>query len=242
MEKGNILINQGWDDNNKLIAKINECINIEYKIKNIVEINESIEKCNSKKINIKFIPEDEQLTVLSENIKKFGKIFNEENDKFIFKFKPGNNYNISDNGLIATKSAKGGWNCVIIGDKEIPKEKISKWKIKINKNKFYRDNIDIFIGIGPKLFKNDLYNECWSIFNENKNKVQIQMKAKSSNYNNHKEELKEGDIIEVIVDRKLGNLSFAINNINYGIACSSIPKEDELYPQLYYMKILLVLR
>ena len=79
MEKGNILINQGWDDNNKLIAKINECINIEYKIKNIVEINESIEKCNSKKINIKFIPEDEQLTVLSENIKKFGKIFNEEN-------------------------------------------------------------------------------------------------------------------------------------------------------------------
>ena len=49
IEKGNILINQGWDDDNKLIEKINECINIEYNIKNIIEINESIEKCNSKK-------------------------------------------------------------------------------------------------------------------------------------------------------------------------------------------------
>ncbi len=58
------------------------------------------------------------------------------------------------------------------------------------------------------------------------------MKAKQSNYYNHNEELKEGDIIEVIVDRKLGNLSFVVNNINYGIACSSIPKEDELYPTI----------
>ena len=34
----------------------------------------------------------------------------------------------------------------------------------------------------------------------------------------------------MIVDRKLGNLSFSINDINYGIACSQIPKEDTLYP------------
>ena len=42
--------------------------------------------------------------------------------------------------------------------------------------------------------------------------------------------IKEGDIIEVIVDRKKGNLSFAINDINFGIACSLIPKDDILYP------------
>ena len=32
------------------------------------------------------------------------------------------------------------------------------------------------------------------------------------------------------MDRKLGNLSFAVNGENYGIACSEIPKEDILYP------------
>ena len=42
--------------------------------------------------------------------------------------------------------------------------------------------------------------------------------------------MKEGDIFEVIVDRKLGNLSFSVNDINYGIACSEIPKDDILFP------------
>ena len=37
-------------------------------------------------------------------------------------------------------------------------------------------------------------------------------------------------IIEVIIDRKLGNLSFALNDVNYGIACSEIPKDEELFP------------
>ena len=50
-------------------------------------------------------------------------------------------------------------------------------------------------------------------------------------YNNHGSKcLKAGDIIKVIVDRKLGNLSFEINDENYGIACSNIPKDDVLYP------------
>ena len=51
-------------------------------------------------------------------------------------------------------------------------------------------------------------------------------------YNNQKEKLKKGDIIEVIADRKLNNLSFSINGVNQGIACSQIPKEDILYPTI----------
>ena len=74
-----------------------------------------------------------------------------------------------------------------------------------------------------------MYNECWSIFSCCSS-VQICIKGNGSKYNNHNEELKEGDIIEVIVDRKLGNLSFAVNGINYGIACSNLPKDEELFP------------
>ena len=99
---------------------------------------------------------------LEENIKKFGKIA--EENMFYFKFKQGNNYSITNNGYIATKSSGGdSWNCVITGDKEIPKDRISKWKIKINANKRNQGNTDICIGIGPKSFQCNLYNECWSI-------------------------------------------------------------------------------
>ena len=58
------------------------------------------------------------------------------------------------------------------------------------------------------------------------------MKKNETNYNNHNEDFKEGDIIEVIVDRKKGNLSFAINDVNFGIACSDIPKNDILFPTI----------
>jgi hypothetical protein len=184
-----------------------------------------------KKLIIKFIPENEEAIELLENIKNFGEIFNEENNEFEFKFKQGNNYNTSNNGLIALKDGNNGWNCVIVGDKEIPKDKISKWKIKINKDKTVKGNIDIFIGIGPKIFNRNLYDECWSIYsNNNDSIIKLQLKDKDLNYNNHKEKLKEGDIIQVIVDRKKGNLSFAVNDVDFGIACSTIPKEDELFP------------
>ena len=131
IDKGKLLLNVEWNDENKLIERINDCINIEENIKNIIEINENINKCNSKKINIQFLPENEQDIELITNIKQFGEII--YNEDFKFKFKPGNNYNISNNGLIATKSGDSAWNCVIMGEKEIPKDKISKWKIKINK-------------------------------------------------------------------------------------------------------------
>ena len=159
----------------------------------------------------------------------FNETFNLE-----FKFKPGNNYEITNNGLLATKNSGGNnFNCAIIGDKEIPKNKTSKWKIKMNKIKNPSFGIDVLIGIGPSKFKEkDFYNECWCILTGSQNKVGLKIKGKTLDYNNHKEKLKEGDIIEVIVDRGKGNLSFAVNDINFGIACSNIPKDEELYPTI----------
>ena len=103
-DKGKFL-DKEWNDDNQLINRINDCIDIENKIKNIVEINENIEKCNSKKISIKFSPQDEQTIGIEEKIKNFGEIIDEEKNIFKFIFNPGNNYNISNNGLVATKNS-----------------------------------------------------------------------------------------------------------------------------------------
>ena len=230
MEKGKKIIKE-WDDNinTKLNSKINDCINIENNIKTIKEINESIDKCKSKEINIHFYPEkEEEITEYLEKIKKFGEIDDRE-PEYKFKFKPGNNYSVTNNGLLAKKNKGGdGWNCVIIGDNEVPKYRISKWKIKINTN-ILNDYYDFYIGIGPSNFNSSLYDECWSLYSHCSESY-YQIKKKYSKIKNHEEKLKKDDIIEVIVDRKLGNLSFAINDINYGIACSNIPKEEILYP------------
>ena len=89
MKKGNKIINNGWDDDNSLFAKINDCIIIENNLKNIIEINKNIEEYNSKKINISFIPENEENIEIIKNIKKFGKInsfqfwISQEGHKFV---------------------------------------------------------------------------------------------------------------------------------------------------------------
>ena len=164
MIKENLFIlNKEWNDENKFIERINDCNNIEENIKNIIDINQNIEKKEIEKINIKFIPENEKNIELIESIKTFGEIFNEGDDIFKFKFKPGNNYKITNNDLVATKNNGGdNFNCVIIGNKEIPKNRISKWKIKINKINKNCDS-DLYIGIDPNSFKDNLYNECWNI-------------------------------------------------------------------------------
>ena len=52
------------------------------------------------------------------------------------------------------------------------------------------------------------------------------MKCSQSIYIGHSGRLKEGDIIEVIVDRISESLSFLVNDIDYGIAFTEIPKDE----------------
>ena len=174
--------------------------------------------------------DDNDLKDIVDMIKSFGAL--SDNSIYKFKFKEGINYTLSNNGLIATKTSGGNsWNCTIIGDKEIPKNKISKWKIKIckEKNKLIKCD-DYLIGIGLKEISGNLYDKCWSLYSNSQSKVSLWLKNNGKNYNNHQETIKEGDIVEVIVDRVEGNLSFALNNVNFGIACTDIPKDEELYP------------
>ena len=54
------MINNEWNDNNKLSSIINDCINIEDNIKNINIINDNIKKCIiNQEIKIQFDLENE---------------------------------------------------------------------------------------------------------------------------------------------------------------------------------------
>ena len=227
LEKGKKL-NEEWENNNENInSKINKCINIENSVKEIKDLDENIKKYNSQKIEIKFITQKDDFQNIISKINEYGEII-DNNDIFRFKFKEGQNYSVSENGLTASKISEGTtWDCSIFGDKEIPKNRISKWKIKLNE---IGSDCNIIIGIGPQNPNNktNFYQYCYSFYCYNSQKI---IKSGSpSDYNGHSEKLKKGDIVEVIVDRKSGNLSFAVNDIDYGLAHSKIPKDDTLYP------------
>ena len=82
-EKGK-LIDKKWDDKNKLISIINDCINIEKIINDINQINKYIKKYHKENIKIKLIPEKEPLIkiFIENNINNFGRIIIDYPDVF----------------------------------------------------------------------------------------------------------------------------------------------------------------
>ena len=214
LEKGKV-INNNWNENN-LAQKINDCINIEDNIKIIKLTKEKMDEYKNNKMNFEFKVDDN----LFDTIKNYGNILDYNKHIFSFKFKEGINYTITNDGKIATRNEDKGFDCTIIGDKEIPKNEITKWKLRINSDL----NNAYIIGIGPENIRN-----CWSF--DCHNCRLILKSAQYSDYNNNNQQkLKKGDIITVEVNRNDHTLSFSINDINYGIACSNIPKDDILYP------------
>ena len=72
LEKGN-LINKEWNDE-KIGSIINDCINIENNISYINKVKKEVEKCNSIKVEIRFVPEENKINEFLEAIKAFGEI------------------------------------------------------------------------------------------------------------------------------------------------------------------------
>ena len=87
LEKGKLIDKEWKDDNLKLM--INDCINIENNIEYINKINKDMSNYNSKKLNIKFMPIDEnKINEFINSIKNFGKLSNIP----LFRFKLNNLY------------------------------------------------------------------------------------------------------------------------------------------------------
>ena len=148
-----------------------------------------------------------------------------------FVWKNGTNYKLSQNNLIATKESGGDdWNCSILGDCILPKNKISKLKIKLKKfSKRSGNGYYILIGVGPSnLNQNSTtnYNNCWTFICGG---YGLSLKSGSGTTYCGNKKAKEGDIIEVIMNTINGELSFSLNDYNCGVACK-IPLEPDLSP------------
>ena len=89
---------------------------------------------------------------------------------------------------------------------------------------------NILVGVAPSNINQnneDLYYETWTLIC---GYPAISIKAGSPKYvYKNRDKLKEGDIIEVIMNRISGELSFAVNGILYGVGCK-IPLDIDLSP------------
>ena len=223
------------------INKINESLNkndvgldetfLKKNDKNINNVNDEINKYK-KEIELQednFTYDENILNEIIDKINNFGKFDN--NSKYLkFNWKSGPNYSLSNNNNIATKINGGNsYNCNILGNIILPKNKVSKWRVKINRMKSNWVG-DILIGVGPSdLDQNtkDLYSQTWTLIC---GYPAVSIKQGNPTYSfKNKSKVKEGDIVEIIVDMIKGELSFTVNDIFYGVGCN-IPLDNNLSP------------
>ena len=231
LEKGNLIRDEWWDDDDKLCSLINDCINIENNIKDINTIKENIEKCNSNQnFKIKFLQKDDEINNFVEFIKSFGDIINNKN-KYKFKKSPLN-FNISkeydvsgvDNNILV----KTGPTSLktYIGEYELEKEIENKWKIEILNSKFNHimvgvTTIDCDLNAFP-LKKCGWYISCYT---------SNLYSGPPHNYYMKESNLKRiEDEITIIMNMSNGTLKFIIDDEDEGESYTNIPLDKPLVP------------
>ena len=102
--------------------------NLSNTIEDIVGCKKDLEINNE----YKFIYEENTFNDILNKIQNLGTFKNLSDN--LFKWKTGQNYTLSGNNLIATKTNGGSdHNCNILGDIVLPRNQISKWKVKLKK-------------------------------------------------------------------------------------------------------------
>lgn len=174
------------------------------------------------------------LAELNKNV-KIGKNIN-YNYMNNWRWKEGTLYDLDKNKLIATRNDEGKYKwCSVIGDKILPKNSISEWKIKIVN---YDGGIhDLLIGVTPANINQfyDNINTSWT-FGCCCSKLFLKNNTHSNYKSSETVKLKINDIIGVKMNTSKGELSFTVNGVDYGCATNKIPKDLDIVPivMLFY--------
>ena len=184
------MINNEWNKN-KLSKSINDCIEMEKKIKDIDMINEKIKNC---KLNIyseiKFSPEEPEIKKFIETIKKFGLIKKSRKNNRIIQNKDNNNTYVNNIKFIEKKKSDENNN-------------FNKIEINNNLNPTYNNNYINTYNINY----NNIYNNH-NFFNPNNYNKNNYNNNNKNNYNiNNKKNYNS-------VNRLKKEINFGINNSN----------------------------
>ena len=212
------------------------------KQKQSLEINKKLLEIDNQRLLSTIELNNKELEVINSLLDSLSpkKASNEENNEINLEFK----WKISkeretficelknDSKTIKKISNNGSWNCTAIGDKNLIKGKINKWKIQTNS-----DFSSILVGIIPSnIDLNGISNNIkgYSTNLNNFNKHNLTVYTEFCNMKTQK-----GDIVEIIVDlsKEKGELSYSLNGKKTGIFCDDININENWAPfvDMYYV-------
>lgn len=232
------LIEKEWNNNSninkdKIISLINNCINIEYSIRDINIINEKLKQYGPIcKLKIRFTPDGYQINKFLEIIKTFGKIYY---NKFALKKCPSNLNSqkkfeiMGETNNIMTKVGGNDWVGTIC-EYELENGKEHIWRIRILNSTQYKN---ILVGVAPLDFSSETstYSEYGWYFNIYNSKL---YSGPPFNYYGKVTNLKKAkNEIILIMDMNERSLKFIIDGEDKGESYKDIPLDKPIAPAIF---------
>jgi len=227
IEKGK-KISEEWNNDEQLCSNINECLNIESNLKEVKFLNS--DNVNNFSLNIKFLPEENEINKLKNIINSFGDVREyglfTESEIVINNLK---DYGLSgENNNIITKIGEDGYRGTLILN-ELEKFKENTWKIKLLNS---TDNFHFYLGVATSDFDiNKKDTNCgWYLYVWGKN---LSTPYSSNIANKNFKAKKAKNEVMLVMNMKERTLKFIIDEEDNGIAFKDIPVDKPLYPAIY---------
>ena len=141
-----------------------------------------------------------------------------------------------ENPRIATKIGNSGFWCTIIGNTTLPPNKVTSWSIKVLKSRG-NDGNGILIGVASSDInqnESDNINKCGWYFHCYESTLisgpPHNYRYPGKEYGPRKEDGEYIDSVGVVMDTAKGELSFALDGVNFGVAYERIPLDKPLVP------------
>ena len=148
------------------------------------------------------------------------------------------------NPRIATKTNSNRY-CTIIGNTPLPLNTVTSWNIKVLKSENNDGRGSVFIGVAPSDIdqnENDNYEKCGWYFDCYWTELWSgpPHDYRNNEYGLWEEDLEDdyayiGDSVGVVMDTVKGELSFALDGMNLGVAYEGIPLDKPLVPCVLLM-------
>ena len=143
-----------------------------------------------------------------------------------------------ENPRIATSP----YSCVAIGNTALPLNQVTSWSIKILESRM-NNGFGILIGVAPSDIdqnEDENYEKCGWYFHCYGSALCSgpPHNYRRKEYGPRKEKVwgeyvRDGDSVGAVMDTEKGELSFALNGVNYGAAFEGIPLDKPLVPCAY---------
>ena len=132
----------------------------------------------------------------------------------------------------------GGYYCTIIGNTALPLNQVTSWNIKIL-NSIDNNGSGIYIGVAPfdvnqngkwNCFNCGWYFRCYTSTLFSGPPHNYNWKEYGPRKEKYGQYVHTGDSVGVVMDTTRGDLSFALNGVNHGVAYEGIPLGKPLVP------------